>query len=468
MRRFLRRTRVRLAATVALVFLGVASVAAAATWFEFSRLQYGTIDATLSGQAQLLLAGVEDVNGRVTFQGGDPLPSETRDGIAVSAIILDAHGTVLARSGSAPAPTAVAAVTSDALRTRSAVTTTVSDGAQASRVVAQPVDFGTGAPAALVVTRPLLELQDTLLKLGLLLVAVVSALTLLVALLAYRVAGRALRPVRAIAATARDLSEHDLHRRLALDLPPDELGELADTFNAMIARLEASFTTQQQFTADAAHELRAPLAMLRAELEVSLARLRTPEDYRASQRTALAEVERLSATADQLLLLARADAGVLLPALQPVDLADLVDETVERWRALARVRQVRIEADVAHEGAMMADPLLLRRLLDNLIDNAVRHTPHGGGVRVALEGTVDTWTIVVSDSGPGIPREQRPALFERFTRGDSARGRETGGAGLGLALARVIAAAHRGDITLDECRSGAAFRIRLPRRQSGG
>jgi heavy metal sensor kinase len=317
------------------------------------------------------------------------------------------------------------------------------------------------------VTRPARELQDTLLILGLLLAAAVVVLATVVSLLAYHLAGRALRPVRAIAATARDLSQRDLHRRLSLDLPPDELGELGETFNAMLARLDSAFTALQQFTADAAHELRAPLALLRAELEVSLRYPRSPSEYRASQQIALAEVERLNGIADQLLTLARADAGALRPDFEIVDLGDLAEETVERWRPLARSRGVDLSIEVPDEGSAPADPELLRHLLDNLLDNAVRHTPAGGAVLVSVASRDNAWEIVVSDTGPGIPAQQRASIFERFTRGDAARGRATGGAGLGLALCRVIAEVHGGSIVLDgDGPRGATFRVYLPRQRS--
>jgi two-component system OmpR family sensor kinase len=462
-RDLLRRTRVRLTLAVAGVFLAVAAVAATGLWLAFARLQYQTIDASLSGQAQALLSGLQDANGSLSFQGGEALPGETPTGIAVGAILEDLHGKVLDRSGAAPGAAAVAPAAVTAVRTQTAVSTTVTDAGRAQRALVVPVDTGNGIAGILAVTRPVQELRATLFVLALLLGGGVALLTVVVSSLAWLLSGRALRPVRQIAATARNLSEHDLQRRITLDLPADELGELAATFNGMLARLEAAFTTLQQFTADAAHELRAPLALLRTELEVSLARVRTPAEYEASQRVALAEVERLSALADQLLLLARADAGALQPAVEDVDIGDLVEETVERWRPLAGRRDIQVSADVHQEGTLPADHRLLRRVLDNLLDNAVRHTPDGGRVRVGVERG-DMWDITVSDTGPGVPPDERATLFERFARGDTARGRATGGAGLGLALCRAIAGLHGGSISLDEDGGpGARFRVRLPR-----
>ncbi|HEY2703388.1 MAG TPA: ATP-binding protein [Candidatus Dormibacteraeota bacterium] len=463
MRDLLRRTRVRLTLAVAGAFLAVAAIAATGLWLGFAHVEYQAVDTSLSSQAQTLLSALQDANGRLSFQGGEALPGETPEGIAVGALLEDVHGRVLDRSGAPPGAAAVAPAAAAAVRTRASVFTTIVDAGRAERVLAVPVDAGGTVAGVVAVSRPVQELRDTLLVLALLLCGGVVLLTAVVASLAWLLAGRALRPVRQIAATARDLSEHDLQRRITLDLPADELGELAATFNGMLARLDTAFTTLQQFTADAAHELRAPLALLRAELEVSLARVRTPEEYEASQRIALAEVERLAALADQLLLLARADAGALQPTVEEVDIGDLVEETAERWRPLAGRRGIEVTAEVHQEGALPGDPLLLRRLLDNLVDNAVRHSPDGGRVRVGVVRG-DMWEVTVSDGGPGVPAELRATLFERFARGDTARGRATGGAGLGLALSRAIAGLHGGSIALDpDGGPGARFRVRLPR-----
>jgi heavy metal sensor kinase len=466
-RTLFRRTRVRLTAAVATVFGVVAAVGAVALWFTFAHLQYVAIDGSLSTQARSLRSVLEDAPGRATVHGGDALPDRTAEGIAVGAILLDSRGTVLDRAGAAPMPLAVRGAVDTVLRTGKPVTATISDNGQPVRVLAQSVDLGHGSRGALLVTRPIQELMAMLLLLGLLLSAIVGVLTAVVSVLGYKLAGRALGPVRIIATTARELSEHDLHRRISLDLPPDELGELAATFNGMLERLDAAFTALRQFTADAAHELRAPLGLLRAELEVSLSRARTPDEYQATQRIALAEVERLGTLAEQLLVLARADAGALQPAFDEVDVGDLIEETVERWKPLAHARQIEIAVDIVDEGTAAADWLLLRRLIDNLLDNAVRHTPCGGKVEISVTRSAESWVIAVSDNGPGIAENLRPILFERFTRGDAARGRQTGGAGLGLALCRAIAEAHGGTISLEENRrAGARFLVQIPRSAS--
>jgi two-component system heavy metal sensor histidine kinase CusS len=230
----------------------------------------------------------------------------------------------------------------------------------------------------------------------------------------------------------------------------------------MLDRLEQAFENLQRFTADAAHELRAPLALMRTQVEVTLRRQRAPAEYVAGYRFLMGEIERLSRLADQLFLLARADAGALVPERAPLDLSDLVEEVVERWRPMAREREARLQGRTVGTGMIAADEELLRRVLDNLIDNGLRHTPRGGSVTVEARHMEREWQIVVHDTGPGVEPGVRPRLFERFARADAARARATGGAGLGLSLCAAIVNAHGGSIALEEAATGARFVPRLP------
>jgi signal transduction histidine kinase len=252
-----------------------------------------------------------------------------------------------------------------------------------------------------------------------------------------------------------------------VDVPPDELGELVETFNGMLARLEASFESLRRFTADASHELRSPLALMRSELEGTLARERTPAEYQRVLRGLEAEVEHMTRMVDQLLMLARADAGALRPAETNLDVADFLHETAARWRPVAESRHVRVDVDAPDSGSVSADPDLLRRVMDNLIDNATRHTPAGTAVQLIGSPTAGGWNIDVRDQGPGVPAADRSLLFERFARADGARARDTAGAGLGLALSRAIAESHGGSLQLlDQNGSGATFRLFLPQSPS--
>jgi heavy metal sensor kinase len=317
----------------------------------------------------------------------------------------------------------------------------------------------------LIVSRSIGELQSALTQ-TILFLAVLSVLIVVAGtLLAHRLAGNILEPVRRIASTARSLSQHELHRRVEVKVPPDELGELVETFNSMLARLEASFDSLRRFTADASHELRSPLALMRSELEGTLARARTPAEYERVLRDLEAEVEHMARMVDQLLMLARADAGALQPARTNLDVADFLHETAARWRPMADRRNVKLDVDAPDSGSVSADPDLLRRVMDNLLDNATRHSPAGTAVRLTGVPAPGGWTIEVRDQGPGIPAAARDALFERFARAEDARARDGGGAGLGLALSRAIAESHGGSLQLaDPNGRGATFRLFLPKR----
>ncbi|MBJ7608070.1 MAG: heavy metal sensor histidine kinase [Candidatus Dormibacteraeota bacterium] len=463
MRRWLRGTRARLTITYAVIFALVAGLAAVAFSIYLTRLEAGAIDDSLTAQTQAVVSGIDSSNGRLSFQGGDVLPGQTAEGIAVDAILIDDRGHALDQSGQALPPAAVAPFAHDALAGSQPVFGTISIGNVQHRVRAQRVGTGgaSGQNVALVVTRSTAEEQSSVRRTELLLIAVVVALTTVASILGYVVAGRALRPVRVIAATARDISERDLHRRIDLALPPDELGELAATFNEMLGRLEAAFASLQRFTADAAHELRAPLSVMLAEVQVSLRQERSAEDHRRSLRQVGEELERLSRLADHLLVLARADAGALRPRLEALDLADFLEERVDQWRPLISQHGLTVATELPDVGRLAADPELLRRLVDNLLSNAVAHTPSGGTISVSAAREGDWWGIEIADTGPGIPPPLRVDLFERFTRGDPARGRESGGAGLGMAICAAVAHAHGGSIALGPG-PGARFIVRVP------
>jgi heavy metal sensor kinase len=442
--------------------LPVAVLAAVAFWAVFATLEYASLDGSLGAQAQVLTSTLEDPNGHVDPSAADPLPAVTQAGIAVNAVLFSPAGVPVDHSGQVHDPAAYAP---GKLSGSSVLHETRRIDGVSQRLLLLPVDFG-GGTGVLVLARPLDELQETLALVGALLAGAVLAIVLVAGGLGYWLAGRALSPVGVMAATARDISEHDLHRRIELHLPPgDELGELAVTFNSMLDRLETAFAGLQRFTADAAHELRAPLALMRAQVDVVLRRDRTPGEYRASHRALLEEIERLSRMADQLLLLARADAGVLQARTEAVDLPELLEGIVERWRPAAVERDVALESELPMEGELRADPELLRRLFDNLLDNALRHTPARGAVRLSASAEDGTWRIAVDDTGPGVAPELRPRLFERFARTDPARGRDTGGAGLGLSLSAAIATVHGGRISVEEARAGrgARFVVVLPR-----
>ena len=293
-------------------------------------------------------------------------------------------------------------------------------------------------------------------------------------------ARRALRPVDAMTQAARRIEAENLAERLQGAEADDELGRLADTLNEMLGRLEAAFTQVRRFSADASHELRTPLTVLRGEIEVALRSPRSAEEYRRVLESALQEVERLSRLAADLLLLSRADAGALRPASEVVELDRLVEEAVKQGQILARGRGVQVGLEALEPLVVRGDAGLLGQVLLNLLDNAIKYTPAGGRVRLALRAAesapppaprppqfpsgADRWAeIAVADTGVGIPPDALPRIFDRFFRADQARSRGAGGAGLGLCIARTIAELHGGRIDVESTPGvGSTFRLLVP------
>lgn len=278
-------------------------------------------------------------------------------------------------------------------------------------------------------------------------------------------ARQSLSPVVAMAERARRIGVGNLSGRLPVVNPRDELGRLAETFNDLLGRLEASMTQQRQFMADASHELRTPVATARTAASVALQQPRRDEaDYRETLQIVEQQTIRLSRIVDDMFTLARADAGNYPLHQTPMYLDEVVDEVVRAARVLAAAKEVSVQASAISSAAFTGDEHLIRRLLVNLLDNAVRYAPRGSTVSAALVAAPDGYVISISDEGPGIPPDVQPHIFERFYRGDAARARsQSDGAGLGLALARWIATVHGGDVTLARSSdAGTTFTIQLP------
>jgi len=284
----------------------------------------------------------------------------------------------------------------------------------------------------------------------------VPVLTGLVALVTWLVVGRALRPVEGIRSRVAQIGAGDLHQRVPDPGTGDEVGRLAATMNRMLDRLQRSSDRQRRFVSDASHELRSPLASLRTQLEVALAH---PEgaDWPGVAGGVLEEGVRLERLVDDLLALARADEGVVLAHTEELDLGEIMVEEA------GRVEGLEVEADVA-AARLRGDPLALRRVVRNLLDNARRHASSRIVLRVALEG--DEVLAVVEDDGTGIPEAEREQVFERFARLGEARDRDAGGTGLGLAVVREIVEAHGGTVVAEQGEEGGArLVVRLPTRE---
>ncbi len=305
----------------------------------------------------------------------------------------------------------------------------------------------------LIADRSLAEVNRTVHTVDDALLLGVPALVAATALLAWQLAGRALRPVESIRAEAAAITGTTMHRRVPEPDTSDEVGRLARTMNAMLDRLEESSTRQRRFVSDASHELRSPVAAIRAQLEVALRR-GDRADWPQVARRILDEDQRLEAAVGELLQLARVEEH---ESAEPVDV-DVDDLVLEE---ATRVRPVPLDTSRVSAGRVRGDARQLSRLVRNLLDNACSHARTRVAVAVATgEGSV--W-MVVDDDGPGIPPEDRERVFDRFTRLDEGRERDAGGAGLGLAMVRSIAERHGGTVTAhDAPLGGARFVVRLP------
>ncbi|OJV26940.1 MAG: hypothetical protein BGO26_04320 [Actinobacteria bacterium 69-20] len=285
----------------------------------------------------------------------------------------------------------------------------------------------------------------------------VPVVVVALAVVAWLLVGRALQPVEALRRQAAAIPASDLRRRLEVPAAQDELGRLAATLNDLLSRIQASTGRQRQFIADAAHELRSPIASLHAQLEILGRRADRAGDARGAEWAAgmIADTRRLTRLVNDLLALARLDANPKIHR-QTIDLDDLVLDEVRR----AQGRGVAIDAGAVSAGRVLGDPAGLARVVRNLLDNAVRHA--AGRVVVGLRGDGRSVTLTVSDDGPGIAPADRERIFERFTRLDDARSRDAGGAGLGLAIVRDVVRGHGGSVRVGDNKPGARFTVTLP------
>ena len=349
---------------------------------------------------------------------------------------------------------------------------TAPDGARVATLRVTPA--ANAAPNLVVAAHSLEEVDKEMEALRQVFLLAVPMAVVLVSLSGWFLGRKSLAPVVEIAERAEQIGAANLSERLPVVNPRDELGRMALTFNKLLARLEQAFAQQRQFMADASHELRTPLHVIRTAAEVTLEQSEAGEESgreKGECHEALAVVNeqarRLTHIVEAMFTLARADAGQRMLEFSDFYFDELLLATVRAVTVLANRKGVTIETTPAHEAPFRGDEGLLRQMLLNLLDNAVKHTPTGGTVRVYMAQRNSACEITVADTGSGIPPEAQPHIFERFYRADKARARsETvngAGAGLGLAIARWVAEAHAGTLTLSRSdASGSVFIISLP------
>ena len=314
------------------------------------------------------------------------------------------------------------------------------------------------------VAAPLTARNEMLVRVGGFLAGLVFLVLAASAVGSWWLAGSAVRPVRAIIDQAEAVEAGSLQKRIDAFADAEEYRRLVEVLNSMLQRLEDAFEAQRRFTADASHELRSPLTVMRGELEVALRRDRSPGEYRKVLVSTLEEVARLSRTTEELLTLARSDAGVISARVRPADVASLLERIVDHLRPRARAQEIDLDLAVPSLPRVLLDPDLLEQVVWNLVENAVKYTPEGGRVTVEGRWAEGEIQLVVSDTGPGLgPDPER--IFQRFYRADQARtpGTEEAGTGLGLSIVEALVQAQGGTVSAENRKGGGArFTVRIP------
>jgi signal transduction histidine kinase len=455
-----RTTRARLT-LLSLGVLGIAAVLADGGLYSIAVISTARAsDAALRHQAELIASGLRLSDLGASYLGGD-LPIQAEDGVATDVSVIGANGLITSTDNNPLRPATLEALAAPVIRTHRSVWTDIADSKHIERRIYVVWVESVDPPAALIVERSVAS-QNLSLGWTRWLLAIVSILFVAVGgVVAYWQAGRVLRPVHDIAQLARTLSERNLHRRVDIDVPDDELGDLVTTFNEMLGRLEVSFETMGRFIADASHELRGPLTQMRSEIELATTKPGSNADMLAALGAVESEVAHMTDMVDKLLLLARADAGVLRPTRGEIDVSDFMHEVAARWTSVAERCRVQIDVAAPDSGVVIADVTLTRRVLDNLVENAIRHSPEDGHIKLRAWEESGAWTLEVADEGNGVPASQRKRIFNRFARADDVRTRDgLGGTGLGLAVSETLARVQDADLTLvDGNGSGAAFRL---------
>ena len=460
---------------------------AVAGYVYIDRLEHDRIDQMLHEQSEIVVQGIESVkNGRAGFDRAAatrllPTLHDLR-ARGIRAWIFDDSGTLRASTTQVQegeGPEEEVSVLGDTIpldvlrrhargKAASISEISTSDGYGARLLsLSLPRDVG---PGTLLVSYPLREVARVLRRARWDAAGAIVAALLLSLGAGYLLARRSMAPVAAMSAQAAGIGASNLHERVPVHNPRDELGMLATTFNGLLDRVADALAQQRRFMADASHELRTPVAILRGETDVALrSDHRTADEYREALTVVQAAAERLGHTVEDIFLLALVDAkqAPTLPA--PIYLDDLVTDGCRAMRSLAQRRGITVDCSASVDAPYMGDEQLLQRLVANLLDNAIKYSPANGHIDVCFEQRGEEFVLAVSNGGPGIPPEAQAHVFDRFYRADTARtisltdARRITGSGLGLPIARWIAERHGGTLELSEAsRTRTTFTLRLP------
>lgn len=283
-------------------------------------------------------------------------------------------------------------------------------------------------------------------------------------------ATRALKPVAEITQTAQDIAQGaNLTRRIPLPEVEDEIGNLANTFNEMMDRLEKSFAQIRQFSSDASHELRTPLTVLKGQSELVLSKTRSKAEYQEVLSSNLEEINYMSRILEDLLTLSKGDEGVISLEKEPVDLGNIIEEVSRQVEILADEKDIKVILAYLEPVSILGDAHRLKQMVWILIHNAVKFSSRGGEIKITLQDLDDTVYFTIKDKGIGIPEADLPRIFDRFYRVDKARSREDGGSGLGLAICKYIVDRHHGTIDVEsQLGEGTKFKLRFPKHPLAG
>jgi heavy metal sensor kinase len=470
----MRTIRARLTLVYAALLMATLIALGAALYVEMARaLQREALVAvqSLANQAARVLGSVGEQTGErdhqgVSFDLEDPELAQMLAGGGFYLEVYDARGRAVSRSASlrgqpllAPPVDAARATSGGSIRRIARIGRAL--------VYVVPVRRGDQLIGTVAAGRTMEPTLRTLAQLRELLVGG-TVLSLGVALAGgWLLAGAALRPVDRLTRAARSITAGAMQQRLRLRGPNDELHRLAAAFDEMLDRLEQAFERERQFTANAAHELRTPLAILHGEIDVALRRVRAPEEYHETLGSLREEVVRLSRIVEDLLLLARADAGMEPVRREPVVLDEILHRVTGQFAAAAARQAVSLTLEGPRGVLLAGDGDRLGQAFSNLVDNAMKHVHAGGTITLRWRASADAVHVECEDTGEGIAPEDLPRIFDRFYRGTGRRSREQEGVGLGLAITKWIIDAHGGTITVD-CRPGAytRFSVTLPRARA--
>lgn len=460
--RWLRGVRGRLVATYLLAAVILAAAGVVLFTVTLQRGLRNNVDAGL----QTRVDGVaSDLGARVSRETVDPAPTvgvgHPRSALQAFTAVYDPSGALV---DAQPSTLPSSPLTDDQARRvpTSPTVRTAPYAGESFRILASPLRRPDGT-WVVVVGQNLGAVEEANTQVRHALLIAVPVLLVLVGVGAWLLSGAALRPVDRMRADAQSLGEHDPAGRITEPPTRDSLNQLARTFNALLDRLHTSLDRQRTLVADAGHELRTPLAVLQTELETAVRPTRSRADLVDSIEHARVEVARLTELAEDLLLLAEADGGQPIVRRQLTDVSELLDSTVRAYRSRADEHAVALQLDRPNPLIADVDPIALRRILDNLLSNALRHTPAGG--RISIRVVVDdaapdgaVLTLRVTDTGEGFPARFVPHVFERFGRADQGRSRSASaaGTGLGLAIVAALAAAHGGTAAAGNVPGGGA------------